>query len=197
MEANADRPSPDPNQEDRRLVDACLAGDEQAWSALVDKYSQLVYAIARRYGASRDQATDLFQAIWLDAYNDLPNLRRKGALKSWLVSLASHKCYHWKRKHLRQRAHEVATFEDQDLDDHPAGDPELIERLARDQLVRDAVLSLAPRCREMIRLLFFTFPPRPYKEVAESMGLAVGSIGFIRRRCLMRLHRALERHGLQ
>ncbi len=164
---------------------------------MVDKYSQLVFGIARRYGAPRDEATDLFQAIWLDAYNDLPKLRKKSALKAWLVSLASHKCYHWKRKHLRQKAHEVATFEDQDLDDHAAEEPELIEQLAREQLVRDAVFSLHPRCREMIRLLFFTFPPKPYKDVAETLGLAVGSIGFIRRRCLIRLHRALERHGLQ
>ncbi len=192
-----DRRSPDPSWGDRRLVTACLGGDELAWRALVDKYSQLVFAIARRYGARHDEASDLFQTIWLDAYNDLPTLRRKGALKGWLASLASHKCYHWKRKHLRQRAHEVAAFEDFDLDDHAAEDPELLERLARDQLVREAVFSLPPRCREMIRLLFFTFPSKPYKEVAESMGLAVGSIGFIRRRCLIRLQRALEKHGLR
>ena len=33
--------------------------------------------------------------------------------------------------------------------------------------------------------------------LAESLGLAVGSIGFIRRRCLIRLQRALARHGLR
>ncbi len=188
---------PDPGWSDRRLIDACLDGDELAWNVMVDKYSQLVFGIARRYGAPREEATDLFQAIWLDAYNDLPKLRRKEALKGWLVSLASHKCYHWKRKYLRRQIHEVATGEDQDLDDHAAADPKLIERLSREQLVREAVFSLNPRCREMICLLFFTFPPRPYKEVAESMGLAVGSIGFIRKRCLIRLQRALERHGLR
>ncbi len=188
---------PDPGWSDRRLVAACLDGDQAAWNAMVDKYSQLVFGIARRYGAPRDQATDLFQAVWLDVYNDLPKLRKSQALKAWLVSLASHKCYHWKRRHLRQQAHEVATLEDQDLDDHAAEDPELIEKLSREQLVREAVFSLNPRCREMIRLLFFTFPPKPYKEVAESLGLAVGSIGFIRRRCLIRLERALARHGLR
>ena len=67
----------------------------------------------------------------------------------------------------------------------------------REQLVREAILKLPLRCREMVRLLFFTFPPKPYKEVAEQLGLAVGSIGFIRRRCLTRLQRALERLGLR
>ncbi len=188
---------PDPSWSDRRLVAACLDGDQLAWNVVVDKYSQLVFSIARRYGASSDEATDLFQAIWLDAYNDLPKLREKRAFKGWLVSLTGHKCYHWKRRHLRQQAHEVATGENQDLDDHAAEDSELIERLSREQLVREAVLSLNPRCREMIRQLFFTFPPKPYKEVAESLGLAVGSIGFIRRRCLIRLEKALARRGLR
>ena len=192
-----DRRSPKPSWADRRLVGACLDGNELAWTAMVDKYSQLVFAIVRRYGTPHDEAADLFQAIWLDAYNDLPQLRRKQALKAWLISLASHKCYHWKRKYLRQQAHEVGSFEEQDLDQQAAEDPEIVERLAREQLVREAIFTLPPRCREMIRLLFFAFPPKPYKEVAEELGMAVGSIGFIRRRCLIRLQRALERLGLR
>ena len=43
-----DRRTPDPSWGDRRLVGACLAGDELAWNAMVDKYSQLVFAIARK-----------------------------------------------------------------------------------------------------------------------------------------------------
>ena len=39
----------------------------------------------------------------------------------------------------------------------------------------------------MITLLFFEHPPQPYNEVAEKLGLARGSIGFIRGRCLKRL----------
>jgi RNA polymerase sigma factor (sigma-70 family) len=188
--------SPDPGWSDRRLVGACLAGDELAWNALVDKYTCMVFAIARKYGAAREEAADLFQAIWLDAYNDLPQLRRKTALKSWLTALASHKCYHWKLRRMRRRRHEIENLEVDDLDE-PAVEPEFAERLERDQLVREAIFALPSRCREMIRLLFYTVPPMPYKEVAERLGLAVGSIGFIRGRCLEKLQRNLERHGLR
>ncbi|MEM7354621.1 MAG: sigma-70 family RNA polymerase sigma factor [Acidobacteriota bacterium] len=191
-----DRKQPNPSWQDDKLVSACLAGSEQAWHALVDKYSQLVFAIARRYGASRDEATDLFQAVWLEAYNDLAKLRRKSRFKPWLITLAGHKCYHWKRKHLRQRSHEVGGFENDLPESTEAGEPALDERLATDQLVREGILQLPPRCREMIRLLFFTFPPKPYKAIAEQMGLATGSIGFIRGRCLERLQSILERSGL-
>jgi hypothetical protein len=46
-------------------------------------------------------------------------------------------------------------------------------------------------------MLFFEQPPRPYRQVARSLGLAAGSIGFIRGRCLTRLRRELERRGFR
>jgi DNA-directed RNA polymerase specialized sigma24 family protein len=47
----------------------------------------------------------------------------------------------------------------------------------------------------MIELLFFQSPPLPYSEVAQRLGLARGSIGFIRGRCLHRLKKILEAKG--
>ena len=74
-------------------------------------------------------------------------------------------------------------------------EPTFVVTLERDQLVREAIFNLSPRCREMIELLFFSHPPMPYKEVAEKLGLATGSIGFIRGRCLKRLQKNLEKQG--
>ena len=70
----------------------------------------------------------------------------------------------------------------------------VISRLT-EQLVRDSIEQLPPRCRQMITLLFFEQPPQPYNEVAEKLGLARGSIGFIRGRCLKRLKRILQDKG--
>jgi DNA-directed RNA polymerase specialized sigma24 family protein len=53
--------------------------------------------------------------------------------------------------------------------------------------LREALAHLAGRCRQLIEMLFFEEPPRPYKEVADSLHIATGSIGFIRQRCLHRL----------
>jgi len=182
---------------DRRLVDACLDGNELAWHALVDRYSQLVYSVARRYGASTDEANDLFQAIWLDAYNDLPKLRKKRSFKAWLTSVAKHKAYHWKRQHLAKISREIPETGDERLEHRSAPEPDLDERLDNEQLVRDAIRALSERCRQLIQVLFFTFPPKPYKEVAEQLGLATGSIGFIRGRCLKRLQALIERQTLR
>jgi len=190
-----DRGTPVPSWSDKRLVEECLKGGEVAWVVLVDKYKNLIYSIILKYRAGPEEAADLFQSVWLDAYNDLPKLRKRDALKPWLISLTTHKCYHWKKKQRRQEFQEIDDIETEDLEEHAVTTPTFLEELERDQLVRDAILSLSPRCQEMIRLLFFTSPPLPYKEVAERLGLATGSIGFIRGRCLQRLQKALEKEG--
>jgi DNA-directed RNA polymerase specialized sigma24 family protein len=58
------------------------------------------------------------------------------------------------------------------------------------------VAQLSPRCQEIIRLLFYEQPPLAYRDLAARLGLATGSIGFIRGRCLKRLQRAIERSGI-
>ena len=186
--------SPDSGWSDGRLVKACLNGEEAAWGALVDKYKNLVYSVVLKYGIDAEEAPDVFQSVWLDAHNDLPKLRKQAAFKSWLISLTTHKCYHWRRRQKRREQHEVEA--DDVFDQRLSAAPTFVEELERDQLVREAIFALPERCREMIRLLFFTFPPRPYQEVAKDLGLATGSIGFIRRRCLQRLQKILEKHGL-
>jgi RNA polymerase sigma factor (sigma-70 family) len=72
---------------------------------------------------------------------------------------------------------------------------EVIVELEREQMVREAIAQLPPRCREMIELLFFEHPPMPYNEVAKRLRLAKGSIGFIRGRCLKRMKKILEEKG--
>jgi DNA-directed RNA polymerase specialized sigma24 family protein len=73
--------------------------------------------------------------------------------------------------------------------------PEVIVGLEREQMVRESISELPPRCREMIELLFFEHPPMPYNEVAKRLRLAKGSIGFIRGRCLKRMKKLLEEKG--
>ena len=61
--------SPARTWDDERLVAACLSGNEQAWSALIDKYKNLVYSVPRKYRMTPDDAADVFQAVCIDLYN--------------------------------------------------------------------------------------------------------------------------------
>ena len=177
-----------------RIVAQCLAGDERAWSALLDRYKNLIYAIPLRYGAPHQDAADIFQAVCLDLYNELPRLRDAEALQGWLIRVTTHKCYHWKR---RQMNRESGLDEDAELklSALQAISPDLLAAVEREQMVREAIDHLPRRCREMIELLFFEQPPMPYHDVARRLNLATGSIGFIRGRCLKRLKKLLEERG--
>jgi RNA polymerase sigma factor (sigma-70 family) len=182
---------------DERLVALCLKGDEQAWADLIDKYKNLIYSIPIKLGMYED-ASDIFQSVCVDLLSDLSKLREPKALPKWLMQVCYHKCL----EH-RGRAKKQVQLEDEDAESLPA-DPssstlpeEMLAQLQHEQMVRDAVSGLSQRCERMVRMLFFETPPRPYQDVAKELGIATGSIGFIRGRCLTRLKKHLEDMGFQ
>ncbi len=183
---------------DTRLVRECLAGNEEAWAALIAKYKRLIYSIPFKYGASPEDAADIFQAVCLEMFSELANLRKAESIKSWLISVAAHQSYHWKKRR-RMGDLELDGMEPDLAGSHvPSKEqlpPEMMEEVEREQTMRQAFTKLPPRCAEMVRLLFYQDPPLPYNEVARRLGLATGSIGFIRGRCLKKLEKILLETG--
>lgn len=175
--------------EDRELVRQCLEGSQQAWSTLIDKYKRLIYSVPLRYGFSSDDAADVFQGVCIELFQHLEELRHIEALRGWLMRVAVSKCFRTKRH--QDRFTELNQPDQLSREDQP----DWVEEVEREQLIREAIDSLQARCRDMIRMLFFDEPPKPYEEVARTLGLAVGSIGFIRGRCLKKLASALEERG--
>ncbi|HEY0703964.1 MAG TPA: sigma-70 family RNA polymerase sigma factor [Candidatus Acidoferrales bacterium] len=178
---------------DTRLVRECLAGSDQAWCALVEKYKKLIFSIPVKYGFSADDANDIFQAVCLDLLSELPKLRRAQALPKWIMQVTAHKCFH--RKQYLQRI-ELSDPNAEVLDkSSPARNEAILHQAQEEQSLRQAMSNLPPRCRQLVQMLFFDEPARPYHEIAETLGLAVGSVGFIRQRCLERLRKRLLEAG--
>jgi RNA polymerase sigma factor (sigma-70 family) len=178
---------------DERLVKRCLTGDESAWSELVEKYKALIYSIPVRYGLPPHDAADIFQATCLELLQRLPEIREPRALPKWLIQVAHHKCFHWKRLQSR-----TISREDDDSLAEPEAPPvaeSILRQAEEEQMLREAAASLTPKCRRLVHMLFFESPPRPYAQIAAELGLAVGSIGFTRQHCLERLRRRLEEMG--
>jgi hypothetical protein len=65
----------------------------------------------------------------------------------------------------------------------------------QEQLLRDALSEMPSQCQQLVKMLFFETPPRPYDAVAKELRLARGSIGFVRRNCLGKLKERLETLG--
>jgi RNA polymerase sigma factor (sigma-70 family) len=182
---------------DARLVADCLAGREEGWAALIDKYKNLIFSIPMRQGIPRDAAADVFQRVCLLLLAELPHLRQAEALPMWLIRVTTRECGRWRRQEQPYASSEGAETALAAMPDGGASIEDLLARVAGEQALRDAIAALPPRCRKLVQMLFFEQPPRPYRQVARSLGLAAGSIGFIRGRCLTRLRRELERRGFR
>jgi len=180
---------------DRELVAACLSSDEQAWSELIDRYNRLIFSIPLKQGLNRDEAADIFQAVCLDLVAELPRLRDPQALPAWLIQTTLHKVSKWRRRNDRYVPDEGTHTENAPAPEADMPDA-LIREVQQSQALRDAVAALSDRCQRMVQMLFFETPARPYKDVASALGVATGSIGFLRSRCLDRLRSALEGIGL-
>jgi RNA polymerase sigma factor (sigma-70 family) len=179
-----------------RLVRECRDGNQAAWSALIEKYKNLIFSIPIKFGLSREDAADIFQAVCADLVAGLPRLREPKALPKWLMQAAFHQCLRWKKDRL------VLMEDAEEMDRQP--DPksetlpeEMLYQLQKEQRVREAIRSLPSRCGRMVQMLFFESSARPYQEIAKELGIATGSIGFIRGRCLKKLRLALEKGGFQ
>jgi len=180
-------------EDDTRLVQKCLRGEEAAWSELVSKYKNLIFSIPIKRGFSQEEAADVFQSVCLDLVNQLTSLREPRALAGWLIRVTHNKCFHHIKDKLRQGVQE------EDPPELAVPAEELAENqlreLEREQRLRSALRALSDRCRRLVEMLFFENPPRPYQEIAKSLTLATGSIGFIRARCLDRLRKKMEEMG--
>ena len=176
-----------------RLVRECLQGKQEAWSALIDRYRNLIYSIPIKYDFTADEATDIFQSVCLEMLSELKNLREPEALPKWIMQVAAHKCFHRKQQRLRVTvADPRKELEKQTV---PALAEGILRQAEQEQVLREAIAALPPRCRKLVTMLFFEEPARPYREVAASLGIALGSVGFIRQRCLDRLRKRLDEAG--
>jgi RNA polymerase sigma factor (sigma-70 family) len=184
-----------PNRDsDERLIQACLKGDSEAWSTLIDRYKNLIYSIPIKLGMYQD-APDIFQSVCVDLLSELPNLRDNRALPKWLIQTCYHKCIRYKRVEGRHVEFESEDAEKPRGDSSPQLPDHMLLQLEQEQMLRDVISEMPERCERMIRMLFFETPSRPYEEVAKELGLATGSIGFIRGRCLAQLKKQLAEKG--
>ena len=184
---------------DADLAERCRQGEQAAWATLVRRFQRLVYTVPRRAGLSEAQAADVFQASFTRLHEHLHRIDDLSRVRAWLVTTARRDTL----RLLRENARQVAlpgTADDDDgtdpMDRLPDSSPLQDDRLAELQQhhqLRLAVDRLDPRSRQFVELLFLQEDPLSYAEIARRLGIAEGSIGPTRARCLDKLRRLMAR----
>lgn len=174
---------------DRDLILDCRNGDLGAWRRLLDRYERLVFSVPRRYGLSREDAADITQLTFTILFQSIDTLSEDSTLGAWLTTVARR--HTWRRLD-RKRREEAGWYRSSSeqilLADTGAEDAErweLTEWL-------DYGLSLVGKpCRDLLSALYLDPKQPSYAEVAARLGMAIGSVGPTRIRCLKRLRRVL------
>jgi RNA polymerase sigma factor (sigma-70 family) len=162
---------------------------------LVRRYQRLVYTIPLRAGLDKDASADVFQEVFATLVRRLDTIEDPDRLSAWILTTAKRTTWRLVRQARAARVSEqVLESEALELPDTEPLPEHVVAQLEQQHEVRTALCSLDERCRRLLTMLFYApGPPLPYSSVAAELGMAEGSIGPVRARCLERLLRLLGR----
>lgn len=169
------------------VVEQARAGESAAWEALVERFSGLVAAIARRCRLNEADVAEVCQTTWLRLVENLDRIEQPERIGAWLATTSRRESL---RIATRQTVlssadvvHLLADDEAEPLDAALLHDEQVLD-------IRMAAERLPERCQRLLGLLMGD-DDLPYKEIAEQLSMPIGSIGPTRGRCLDHLRQLL------
>ncbi|HJZ56811.1 MAG TPA: sigma-70 family RNA polymerase sigma factor [Gemmataceae bacterium] len=173
------------SDDDRRLIAECLGGRRDAFGELVSRYQARLYNAAVRLVDSPEDAADVVQDAFLNAYQSLHTFKGDAEFFTWLYRIAFNTAISLKRK----RRVVIS------LDAHGSGEHALepddpseyvrpgaaLERTEEERQLHEALGRLSGEHRDV--LVLKDIEGMKYEEIAEVLGVPIGTIR-------SRLHRA-------
>jgi RNA polymerase sigma-70 factor (ECF subfamily) len=177
--------------DDRRLIDACLGGDPDAFGALVRRYQDRLYRTAFRLVGNAEDARDVVQEAFLHAYQALDGFKGDARFFTWLYRIAVNTAISLKRKkHLAASSLGGEPAEPADPSAH--GRPgHALEQAEQGTRVQRALARLSPEHRAV--LVMKEIEGQKYEAMAEILQVPVGTVRSRLHRARMELRELLER----
>jgi RNA polymerase sigma-70 factor (ECF subfamily) len=101
-------------EEDSRLVQRVLEGDDAAFEQLVQRHSRKVARISGSYFSSRENVEDLVQEVFLKVYQSLNRFRLGEPFEPWLIRITINACYDELRKIRKRREYSITPASDEE-----------------------------------------------------------------------------------
>ncbi|MEU4387906.1 sigma-70 family RNA polymerase sigma factor [Promicromonospora sp. NPDC023805] len=160
-------------QTDDRLLARVSEGDERALRGLYARYASVVFAFVLARVSDRGVAEEVSADVWLGCWRSARAFRGDAKVLTWLLGIARRQIYvHTRRKRLPQ-----VPLDDARANDVPSEEPSPAELvIAADQTVAvlDALDALPEGLVEVVRLAWLH--ELPYEEIAEAVGVPVGTV---------------------
>jgi len=166
--------------DDNLLVHQAKNGSREAFAALMELYQNKVYNLALRMTGSEEDAADLCQETFLNAWRGLPNFKGGSSFSTWLYRLTNNACIDFLRKEKKRRGMDGISLDDDEKDYDeliPAHTPtphgQLEEKERKDALKR-GLMQLSEEHRQV--LLLREVSGLSYVEIAAATGLEEGTV---------------------
>lgn len=181
------------------LVQAARSGDQEAFARLVEANQGKIYSLCFRMTGNPEDAADLTQDAFLNAWRGLAKFSGQSAFSTWLYRLASNACIDFLRREKRRNALSM-TLEDDREEDYQADLPDErwspereLERKETHEALQAGIAALSPEHREV--LLLRETEGLSYQEVAQCLGLEEGTVKSRIARARMALKDYLQKNG--
>lgn len=170
------------------LSAAFVAGDERALAEAYQRWSGLIFTLALRSLGDRGDAEDVTQKVFVSAWRGRAGYdRRRSRLSTWLVGIARHCIADAHEARARRiRSEEALLSLVEVTGDHVDDTEATADRL----LVADELARLEPEPRRVMELAFYE--DLSHSQVADILGLPLGTVKSHIRRSLARLRSRLE-----
>jgi RNA polymerase sigma-70 factor (ECF subfamily) len=169
--------------EDTALVRRTLAGDQEAFSALVEKYKDPVFNVAYRMLGNPTEAEDVAQEAFVRAYTQLHTYKDSHRFSTWLLSIASHLSIdQLRRRRFLALPLENVPFLEWIADVGPSPEQSALRRETADDMQR--ILDTLPVKYRAVLLLRY-WHDFSYEEIAQTLELTPALVK-------ARLHRARD-----
>ena len=156
--------------EDGNIVHQCLSGNTEAFALLVEKYKARVFALVYAKVGGFEDAEDIAQDVFIEAYRRLSTLRRWDNFYPWLYSIASNQCKNFHRA--RGRRIDTVSF-DEHTNNHQADMDAHTEKLRNEQ-IHEALASL-PEIHRQVLVLRYMAGMRS-KEIAQTLRVSPNTV---------------------
>jgi RNA polymerase sigma factor (sigma-70 family) len=172
------------------LLGRAARNDQQAWRELVDRHSAMVWGAARAYSSNAADAEDVCQATWLLLAENLDRLRSPEALPGWLATTARREALRLTKARRRETPSGVDTgvFDVRDATDGP--ESKALRSVLSVRMWK-AFAELSHQCQQLLRVVAVA-PETSYAQISEALGMARGTIGPKKTRCLDALRKRLS-----
>ena len=153
------------------LVEACLAGQTNAFDVIVERHRRSVYQLCYRFVGNHEDASDLSQEVFLRAFRGLSRFRQQSSLSTWLYRIGVNVCLN----RVSAKSLPSEPIDDQQIVDVRAPSPsERIMTEERAAKVRAAIAQL-PR-KQQAALVLRVYHELSHQEIASMLGSSVGAV---------------------